>query len=90
MEKVRYETNRYKVLDVREEIGDSKKPIVLICQEFGGFARRRIEVYNYNWDPGWQKSYKTAQIIVPGDVILVHESYNKNGCGGHVIEDIEV
>lgn len=84
MAEVYTKSTRYKVLDVRECIHDDQKPIVLICNEFGKFARRRIEVWP--WD---KKAYEDALIIVSGDVINVVESWNKNGHGGHTIDEIE-
>jgi hypothetical protein len=75
---------RYKVLDVREDIGNQSKPIVLICEEHEHPPRRRrIEI-----DPSWAKAYNTALWLVPGDHILVFESYNVNGID-HTIDDIE-
>ncbi len=86
MEVFSTETNRYKVLDVRETLGDTNKPIVLICKDYTSVTRRRIEVWNFD---GWSDAYEVAKMLVPGDIILVHESYNRNGNGKHVIEEIE-
>ena len=88
MQEIKEISTRYKVLDIREEIGNNQKPIVLICQEhkddYRIGRRRRIEVYSFD-----EKAYEDAKLIVPGDIILVHESFNKNGFGGHIIEEIE-
>lgn len=76
---------RYKVLDVRECVADRSKPVVLICNEYGKVARRRIEVL-----PSYgEEVYNTALDLAPGDVINVFETYDYNGLGGHRIDEIE-
>ena len=75
---------RYKVLDIRECIGDTSKPVVLICKEHGGYKRRRIEVWNTD-----NNTYETALMLAPGDIILVHETYDGNGQKDHRIDEIE-
>jgi hypothetical protein len=84
MAEVHTQSNRYKVLDVRECIGDVNKPVVLICQEFGKVSRRRIEV----WDRD-KEAYETALELAPGDIINIIETYNRNGDGSHNIDEIE-
>ena len=74
-------STNYKVLDVRECMGDQSKTIVLICSEHNKANRRRIEVH-----PCFTKAYQDAQLLAPGDVILVHESYNKDGWSHHIDE----
>lgn len=75
-------SKRYNLLDVRELYVSGERIMVLICKEWNGYGRRRIEIGPWHN----QNLRETAMILVPGDVILVHE----NTCGlVHNIEEIE-
>ena len=74
----------YKVLDIRECVGDTTKPIILICEEHNKVVRRRIEVWECD-----RNAYKMAMILAPGDIINVIENYKLNKHGCHIIDDIE-
>lgn len=64
-------TTRYKILDVRENCHHT---IILICQEWNGYRRRRITLID-NHKP--VEVYDDALLLAPGDVILVHETDEK-------------
>jgi hypothetical protein len=75
-------STRYNVLDVRELYISGERLVILICKEWNGYKRRRIEVGPWHS----QKLREDAMMLAPGDVILVHDS----SCGlVHTIEEIE-
>ena len=82
MEEKTIKATRYNVLDVRElAFADNSQCIILICKEWEHVRRRRIVVWDDN-----EKAFDDAKMLVPGDIVLVHESI----CGfTSTIEEIE-
>jgi hypothetical protein len=60
---------RYSVLDVREYDTCDGHVLVIICKEHDAPRRRRIELRPSH------KVYTDAQMVVPGDYIVVHDTY---------------
>lgn len=80
-------SKRYNVLDVREIFENNHRTIIMVCKEydkdFFNTKRRRIEI-----SQTYSKTtlYEDARLIVPGDIILVHESVVNSV---HTIDEIE-